>query len=309
LQEEECPRPPPWPILRNGESNQPPQLEAIKTYNYTNNQEDGFIHDKVNKLLNEVKNRHKVHSFYVKDFAGLFPVWPIIKLAMASTGQTKDERMTQFVKCVTSLFGEILIVDKRAVIAPIAILNNRQEDMITNKASILPNFTKLSKWVMLSGRSWVFNKKDRGSSNVYARFCLKSTVPIEDIVTQVSFEFSRMGSSKIYKKANQAMATETPMILLFVSNGMDPTSIANNITQMLDTAFDHVDQEGMMQEEFEHKEIPKFTLKLNAPCLPSQTREAHKAYDQFKEQGKKVFHCEVAKENVPYFCFLAGQAH
>ncbi len=26
----------------------------------------------------------------------------------------------------------------------------------------------------------------------------------------------------------------------------------NDITQMLDTAFDHVDQEGMMPEEFEH---------------------------------------------------------
>jgi hypothetical protein len=31
------------------------------------------------------------------------------------------------------------------------------------------------------------------------------------------------------------------MMLLFVSNGTDPTSIANNITQMLDTAFNHVD--------------------------------------------------------------------
>jgi hypothetical protein len=101
LQEEERPHLPPWPILRNSESNQPPQLEAVQN-NYTNDQEDGFIHDKVNKLLKEVKNGHKVHSFYVKDFAGLFPVWPIIELAMAPTGQTKDERMTQFVKCVTT---------------------------------------------------------------------------------------------------------------------------------------------------------------------------------------------------------------
>jgi hypothetical protein len=78
---------------------------------------------------------------------------------------------------------------------------------------------------------------------------------------------------------------------------------------MLDTAFDHVDQEGMMPEEYEHKEIPKFTLKLNTPHLPSQTKEAHKAYDQFKEKGKKAFHCKVAKEHVLYFRFLAGQAH
>ncbi len=86
-----------------------------------------------------------MYSFYVKDFAGLFPVWPIIELAMSPTGQTKDERMTQFVKCITSLFGEIFIVDKRAAIAPIAISNDLQEDMITDKATIPTNFTKLGK--------------------------------------------------------------------------------------------------------------------------------------------------------------------
>ncbi len=200
-------------------------------------------------------------------------------------------------------------MEERAAIAPIAITNNRLEYMITDKASIPSNFTKLSKWVMLSGGSWVFNKKDKGNSDVYARFCLKSTVPVEDMVTRVSFEFSRMGGSKIYEKPNQAMETETPMMLLFVNNGLDHTSIMNDITQMLETAFDNIDQEGMMPDEFEHKEILAFTLKLNAPRLPLQTKEAHKAYDQFKEQGKEAFHCEVARKNVPYFRFLAGHAH
>jgi hypothetical protein len=165
--------------------------------------------------------------------------------------------------------------------------------MITDKATIPTNFTKLGKWVMLSGGSWVFNKKDKGSNDVYARFRFKSTVPAEDMVTRISFKFSRMGGSKLYKKQNQAMETETPMMLLFVSNGTNPKSITNDITQMLDTAFDDVDQEGMMPEEFEYREIPKFTLKLNAPRLPSQTKETHKAYDHFKEQGKKAYHCKV----------------
>jgi hypothetical protein len=228
---------------------------------------------------------------------------------MSPTGQTKDERMTQFVKCITNLFGDILIVDERAAIAPIAISNNLQEDMITDKATILTNFTKLGKWVMLSGGSWVFNKEDKGSNNVYAKFCLKLTVPAEDMVTRISFKFLCMGGSKLYKKQNQAMETETPMMLLFVNNGINPKSITNDITQMLDTAFDNVDQEGMMPEEFKYKEIPKFTLKLNVPRLPSQTKDTHKAYDHFKEQGKKAIHCKVAKEGVPYFCFLAGHSH
>jgi hypothetical protein len=61
------------------------------------------------------------------------------------------------------------------------------------------------------------------------------------------------------------METETPTMLLYVSNGPNPKSIMHDITQMLDTAFDSIDQEGMMPEEFKHKEILKFTLKLNAP--------------------------------------------
>ncbi len=88
------------------------QQEERQSQAATNKQGDGVIHDKTNKLLKEVRSRNEAYSFYVKDFAGLFPVWPIIELAMSLTGQTKDERMTQFVKSITSLFGEILIVDE-----------------------------------------------------------------------------------------------------------------------------------------------------------------------------------------------------
>jgi hypothetical protein len=120
---------------------------------------------------------------------------------MSPTVHTKDERMTHFVKCITSLFGEILILDEKAAIVPMAITIDPPEDMITNKASIPTNFTKLGKRVMLSGGSWVFNKKDKGSNDVYARFHLKSTVPVEDMITRISFQFSHMGGSKLYKKA------------------------------------------------------------------------------------------------------------
>ncbi len=97
---------------------------------------------------------------------------------------------------------------------------------------------------------------------------------------------------------------ETPMMLLFTSNGTDPQSVDSDVTQMLETAYDSIETNGMMPEEFEYKEIPKFTLKLNVLQLPSQTKQAHKDYNHFKEQEKKVFHCEVAKEHVPFFCFL-----
>jgi hypothetical protein len=159
---------------------------------------------------------------------------------------------------------------------------------------------------MLSGGSWVFNK---ANNDVYACFRIKSTVPVDEMVTRVSFKFLQLRGSKLYKKQNQAMETETSMMLLFVSNNTDPQSIASDSTQMLETAYDSIKMDGMMPEEFGYKEIPKLTLKLNVPQLPLQMKQAHKNYDHFKEQGKKTFHCKVAKEHVPFFRFLGGFAH
>jgi hypothetical protein len=144
---------------------------------------------------------------------------------------------------------------------------------------------------------------------MYACFNIKSTVPVNEMVTRVTFEFLQLGGSKLYKKQNQAIETETPMMLLFVSKGTDPQSVASDITQKLETAYDSIEMDGMMPEEFKYKEILKFTLKLNAPRLALQTKQAHKDYGHFKEQGKKAFHCKVAKEHVPFFRFLGGFAH
>jgi hypothetical protein len=219
------------------------------------------IHNKINKVLKEMKGNHYI-EFHIKDFAGIFSVWPIVESALAPSGASKDKRMNQFVRCVSALFGEILLVDGKAASAPIHITNDKAEDLITDKSNIPSNFTKLGKWLMMSGGSWVFNK---ANNNVYALFCLKSIVPVEDMVTWVSFEFSCLGGSKLYKKQNQTMERETPMMLLFVSNGTNPLSISADITQMPETAYNSIKTDEMMPEEFDYIEIPKFTLKQNTP--------------------------------------------
>ncbi len=178
------------PILSNNEMAQQRGHAATDPRGAADRREDGMVHDRANKLLKVVEGGHVVYGYHVEDFSGLFPIWPIIELALTPTGQTMDEKMTQFVRCISSLFGEILLVDEKAAIAPIAISNDNPEDMILDKANIPSNYTKLSRWVMLSGGSWVFNKKDRGKSNdIYARFHLKSQVPAEDMASRVSFEF------------------------------------------------------------------------------------------------------------------------
>jgi hypothetical protein len=104
-------------------------------------------------------------SFHVTDFARLYPGWPIIEFSMAP--------MSFFTKCVTALLGEMLYLDRTAMIAPISITDDDQASYFSNKADLLTNFTKLGKHIMINGSSLVFNKKEKGSNNIYTPFRLK----------------------------------------------------------------------------------------------------------------------------------------
>jgi hypothetical protein len=161
------------------------------------------IHDKDQKLYQVFSDDgQKETAYHVTDFAGFYPVWPIIEFSMAPTRVLKDERMVSFIKCVTTLLGEMLYlyVNKTAMIAPIDITDNEVAHFIKSKTDIPSNFTKLGKHIMISGNSWMFNKKEKGSNGVYGRFRLKSQIPTEDMITRVSFGFSQVGGKNISKK-------------------------------------------------------------------------------------------------------------
>ena len=106
------------------------------------------------------------------------------------------------------------------------------------------------------------------------------------------------------------METEMPLMLLFVCNGTDHSSILSDTRQMLDLAYDDIETNGMMPEEFENKDILEFSLRVNVPRMPCDGKKTdNKAFDDYKNQGKKAFHFEVAKEDVAYFKYLSGHAH
>jgi hypothetical protein len=106
------------------------------------------------------------------------------------------------------------------------------------------------------------------------------------------------------------METKTPIMLLFICDGTDTASIMLGTKQMLDSAYENNEENGMMPEEFENKDIPHFTLQVNDWPLPTETKSnSNKGYNHIKEHGKKAFHFEVAKEDTPYFKFLSSHAH
>jgi hypothetical protein len=140
------------------------------------------ILDRNRRVLITLGDDGNKKSFHVEDFAGLYPVWPIVEVAILPIGNAKEERMNMFVKCITSLFGKILYVDDTAGIIPLEITNDNKDNFIHDKLKLPSNFTRLSKWILISGGSWVFSKKEKGSNNVYTQFRLKSQTPIKEII-------------------------------------------------------------------------------------------------------------------------------
>ncbi len=101
-----------------------------------------------------------------------------------------------------------------------------------------------------------------------------------------------------------------PLMLLFLCNGTDQSSILSDTQQMLNLAYNDIKQNGMMPKEFKNKDIPEISLRLNVPRLPADSKKKdNRAYDHYREQGKKAYHYKVAKEEVPYFKHLSGHAH
>jgi hypothetical protein len=100
------------------------------------------------------------------------------------------------------------------------------------------------------------------------------------------------------KKQMQAIETETPMMLLFVSNRTAHSSISTDLRQLLELAYNNIESELMMPEEYKNRDMPAFSLKLHVPCLPEKKKDDNKAYDPFREQGKR--HSISRLQNLTY---------
>ncbi len=77
----------------------------------------------------------------------------------------------------------------------------------------------------------------------------------------------------------------------------------------MELAYDDIETNLMMPEEYKNRDMPMFSLKVNTPRLPEKKKNDNKAYDHLHKQGKKTFHFEVAKSDVPFFKFLCNHTH
>ena len=67
-----------------------PSLRGLEQWN-------NYVIDRLNRLYILYDANRQESRFHVKDFVGLFRLWPIIEMPITPTGSTKDKRMTNFV--------------------------------------------------------------------------------------------------------------------------------------------------------------------------------------------------------------------
>ena len=256
-------------------------------------------------------------DYHVNGFLGSSPIFPVAQFAFTTNGSTSAENMNQFSKGIKGWLNELLIVDPNLAFVPLCISDTAPANQWKKPSDVPSNFTKLGKVIQINGGSWCFDpKKDKPTNDIYANVRIKSTVPLEELLQAVSFEWKRIGGGSLQVKKHQSLYTETPYMLLFVNNRTEESSIVRDVKMMFGIAREQLREENLLPDEFERDEDDEveFALRVNGPRMPGETRKKKKkgkddSYDRLNDQGKKVFHLEVAKEDIREFSLLAEYCH
>jgi hypothetical protein len=76
---------------------------------------------------------------------------------------------------------------------------------------------------------------------------------------------------------------------------------------MLDLAYDDIESNGMMPEEFENKDIPEFSLRLNVPRLPADTKKSdNRKYDHYVSKERKHSTSRLRRKRWPISSIFPG---
>lgn len=129
------------------------------------------VHDVEHKIVREFTGAEdEGMSYHVHEFAGKHIKYPVIEMSYRPPSLVANENMDDFVKLMQGLFAEIKIADELATIVPHNYRNDDSDQVIAKKPDIVNNFTKLRKWIVIQGGSWVFSPCAGKVNDVYVRF-------------------------------------------------------------------------------------------------------------------------------------------
>ena len=244
--------------------------------------------------------------------SGLAPV------ALAHTGiiqmghavQKEEDCMDKTIKVYRHVLENWLIADPTVRINPIDEGSGCAP--ISTCAALPDNFTRLGNYFHFGGGAYQFTKKEdelaegekaKPHKDVWAAVSVSSSIPTEDLIRRISFEFIRTGIDglNMMVKGCQAFDTVTNWMLFFLCNRLHMNTVKKELQAAFSAAQQALTDDNLLDEKYVGLPVPGFALRKNVPRMPGQRTRRDRRYDNMTAQAKKAFHIEHDKNDSEYF--------
>ncbi len=230
-----------------------------------------------------------------------------------------EDKYGAYVKQIGNLLENIQLVDPTAIMHAAVKTNNSKP--IGKKEEINANMTIFLAYAPVGKDRNAFkpkknNNKKKGQRgkdepdtldpSVYPTLVFLSDVDAETIVSQVMHEFCRAGGFYFCKKQLQCVETVTPFIIYYLYTFNDIAALCREPTDLLKKAYQDLESNFMLPEEFEHSKIPGINIRRGVPKLPGQPRSQFWDYSREMQEARQAHLIECNVQAIPFLRLLIG---
>ncbi len=185
-----------------------------------------------------------------------------------------DNKYSAYVKQIGLLFKNIQLVNPTAIMHT----SNKPETakLLGSKSEMSNNMKIFLSYAPVGGNSSIFkpnknvNKKkgqhgkdkpDMIDPSVYLTLIFSSNVDPDTITSQSTHEYCQAGGFYFRKKQLQCIETCTPFIIHYLYTFNDLATIRSELTSLLGQAYEGMQNDFILPEEFEHHKLPKINIR------------------------------------------------
>jgi hypothetical protein len=148
------------------------------------------------------------------------------------------------------------------------------------------------------------DKPDMINPSVYPTLIFSTNVDPDIITSQVTHEFCWAGGFYFRKKELQCIETRTPFIIYYLYTFNDLATICSELTSPIGQAYEGMQDNFILPEEFEHHKLPKINIRRGVPRLPGQSGEQFQKYTRDMQEARRAHLIECDTSKIPFLCAL-----
>jgi hypothetical protein len=195
-----------------------------------------------------------------------------------------DNKYAAYVKQIGLLFKNIKLVDKMAIMH--TSIKSETAKPLGSKSEMNDNMTIFLGYAPVGSNSNVFkpkknNNKKKGQCGNHKPDMIKpsmcptlifsSNIDLNIITSQVTHEFCCAGGFYFRKKQLQCIELCTTFIIIYLYTFNDIATICSELNSLLELAYEGMQNNFILPEEFEHHKLQEINIRKRVPKLPNQS--------------------------------------